>query len=133
MRVDPKTKEVTLTEIEYHELTNLPNPKSEVDFEDKFAKFLERKDAELGARTWSEEDLRELALYFYQSKNDDNQPKVDYNKFEKLFYDFCERNKGLHITSHDACMWFWKLGLNARKEQPEGGCSEEPNNLLSKM
>lgn len=44
------------------------------------------------------------------------QPEVDYNKFEKLFYDFCERNKGHHITSHDACMWFWELGLNARKE-----------------
>lgn len=45
------------------------------------------------------------------------QPEVDYNKFEELFYDFCERNKGHHITSHDACMWFWKLGLNARKEK----------------
>ena len=45
------------------------------------------------------------------------QPEVDYNKFEKLFDDFCERNKGHHITSHDACMWFWELGLNARKEE----------------
>ena len=44
------------------------------------------------------------------------QPEVDYNKFEKLFDDFCESNKGHHITSHDACMWFWELGLNARKE-----------------
>lgn len=46
----------------------------------------------------------------------DEQPEVDYNKFEKLFDDFCERNKGHHITFHDACMWFWKLGLNARKK-----------------
>lgn len=38
----------------------------EIDFEDKFAKFLERKDSELGAKSWSEEDLRELALYFYE-------------------------------------------------------------------
>lgn len=45
------------------------------------------------------------------------QPKVDYNKFEKLFNDFCERHKGHHITSHDACMWFWELGLNVRKEE----------------
>ena len=45
------------------------------------------------------------------------QPEVDYNKFEKLFDDFCERNKGHHITSHDACMWFWELGLKARKEE----------------
>ena len=44
------------------------------------------------------------------------QLEVDYNKFEKLFDDFCERNKGHHITSHGACMWFWELGLNARKE-----------------
>ena len=43
------------------------------------------------------------------------QPEVDYNEFEKLFKDFCERIKGHHITSHDACMWFWELGLNARK------------------
>lgn len=41
-------------------------------------------------------------------------PEVDYNEFEKLFSDFCERNKGHHITGHDACMWFWELGLNAR-------------------
>ena len=26
--------------------------------------------------------------------------------------------------------YFYELGLNARKEQPEGGCSEKPNNLL---
>ena len=45
------------------------------------------------------------------------QPEVDYNKFEKLFDDFCERNKGHHITSHDACMWFWELGLKARKDE----------------
>lgn len=44
------------------------------------------------------------------------QQEVDYNKFEKLFDEFCESNKGHHITSHDACMWFWELGLNARKE-----------------
>lgn len=44
------------------------------------------------------------------------QPEVDYNEFEKLFDDFCKRNKGHHITSHDACMWFWELGLNARKK-----------------
>lgn len=43
------------------------------------------------------------------------QPEVDYNKFEKLFDDFCERNKGHHITSHDACMWFWELGFKSRK------------------
>ena len=46
----------------------------------------------------------------------EEQPEVDYNKFEKLFDEFCESNKGHHITSHDACMWFWELGLNARKE-----------------
>lgn len=45
------------------------------------------------------------------------QPEVDYNKFEELFSDFCERNKGRHITSHDACMWFWELGVNARKKE----------------
>lgn len=44
------------------------------------------------------------------------QQEVDYNKFEKLFHDFCESNKGHHITSHDACMWFWELGLKGRKE-----------------
>lgn len=49
-------------------------------------------------------------------KPSEEQPKVDYNKFEKLFHDFCESNKGHHITSHDACMWFWELGLKGRKE-----------------
>lgn len=49
-------------------------------------------------------------------KPSEEQPKVDYNKFEKLFRDFCESNKGHHITSHDACMWFWELGLKGRKE-----------------
>lgn len=51
-----------------------------------------------------------------QSSLQQEQQEVDYNKFEKLFDEFCESNKGHHITSHDACMWFWELGLNARKE-----------------
>ena len=58
--------------------------------------------------------LAEVLLIIEQLKKE--QPKVDYNEFEKLFDDFCKRNKGHHITSHDACMWFWELGLNARKK-----------------
>ena len=56
--------------------------------------------------------LAEVLLIIEQLRKE--QPKVDYNEFEKLFADFCERNKGHHITGHDACMWFWELGLNAR-------------------
>ena len=41
--------------------------------------------------------------------------KVDYNEFEKLFDDFCKSSKGNHVTSHDACMWFWELGLKSQK------------------
>lgn len=57
------------------------------------------------------------ALILQLNSLQQEQPKVDYNEFEKLFADFCERNKGHHITSHDACMWFWELGLNVRKEE----------------
>lgn len=42
-----------------------------------------------------------------------------------------------HITDwpllKNTALHFFNLGLNARREQPEGGCSEKPNNLLSKM
>ena len=64
---------------------------------------------------WIEESEKRKAEPFLVIKEQEH-PKVDYNKFEKLFNDFCERNKGHHITGHDACMWFWELGLNARKE-----------------
>lgn len=53
---------------------------------------------------------------FIKARTSKEQSEVDYNKFEKLFDDYCERNKGHHITSRDACMWFWELGLKARKE-----------------
>lgn len=59
------------------------------------------------------EDMKMMVLDLIDSLQQE-QPEVDYNKFEKLFDDFCERNKGHHITAHDACMWFWELGLNAR-------------------
>lgn len=32
----------------------------------------------------------------------------------------------------DIARHFYELGLNAKKEQPEGGCSEKPNNLNGK-
>ena len=65
----------------------------EVEFEVKFAEFLERKDAELGAKSWSEDDLRELALYFYYGRNNDKQPEVDLEReirdyFSKWSFDY---------------------------------------------
>ena len=89
----------------------------EIDFEVKFAEFLERKDAELGAKAWSEEDLRELALYFYYSRNDDKHPEVDLEKEAIKFVqskEFIESKESpvLLIARH-----FYELGLNAGKEK----------------
>ena len=88
----------------------------EVSFEDKFAKFIEKKDAELGANTWSEEDLRELALYFYYGRNGDKQPEVD---LERDAVQFCF-DKGLNVTPYQAKMiasHFYELGLKVGKEE----------------
>lgn len=65
--------------------------------------------------------VKQLLLFFETPSNYNpdaivEQPKADYNEFEKLFDDFCERHKGDHVTGHDACMWFWELGISARKE-----------------
>ena len=35
------------------------------DFEYEFSHFVDMKDEELGATTWSEEDLRQLAEHFF--------------------------------------------------------------------
>lgn len=78
------------------------------------------KELNLATKTYEEQvafnNALEMVVEIIDSLQQE-QPEVDYNKFEKLFDDFCERNKGHHITSHDACMWFWELGLNARKEK----------------
>ena len=52
----------------FDSLPTVSQEQPEVEFEVKFAEFLERKDAELGAKSWSEDDLRELALYFYYGR-----------------------------------------------------------------
>lgn len=92
---------------------------------DKLKKYIENKrNVVCDGLDW--EDMDECQRYAVEHIDDilafidslqQEQPEVDYNKFEKLFDDFCERNKGHHITSHDACMWFWELGLNTRKEE----------------
>jgi len=99
-------------------IDSLQQEQLEVEFEVKFAEFLERKDAELGAKSWSEDDLRELALYFYYGRNDDKQPEVDlekeirnynvpFNDWERLTYNTLEA-----IARH-----FYALGLKARKKE----------------
>ena len=118
-------------------ITSLQQEQPEVDFEVKFAEFLERKDAELGAKSWSEDDLRELALYFYYGMNDDKQSEVDlenemeeseqswYNKAAEFWYKHCELNKtkDQRILILDAPTFtefvhdIYELGLNARKEE----------------
>lgn len=102
------------------------HPEQKMNFEVKFAEFLERKDAELGAKAWSEEDLRELALYFYYSRNDDEQPEVDLEEeLEKWRHDhfkgkrdgdyngeYLERESQLDLARH-----FYELRISARKEK----------------
>ncbi|MBO7071857.1 MAG: hypothetical protein J6W09_11280 [Bacteroidales bacterium] len=93
----------------------------EVDFEDKFAKFLERKDAELGANSWSEEDLRELAMYFYFDRNNKDQQEVDLKKEIQSFWNANALEYRLgHVADINFLAYtarhFYELGLNARKE-----------------
>lgn len=80
-------------------------------------KELADKNVKVGGGEWDAEISTYLSVLRLIDILQQEQPEVDYNKFEKLFDDFCERNKGHHITTHDACMWFWGLGLNARKEE----------------
>lgn len=81
----------------------LQQEQAEVEFEDKFANFLERKDAELGANSWSEEDLRELAEYFYFNNK---QPEVDLEKFTDKIKTFQGRYKHPEILSIKGAMAF---------------------------
>ena len=104
-------------------------PEQKIDFEVKFAEFLERKDSELGAESWSEDDLRELALYFYYGRNDNVQPEVDLEKEidDYIASNFSEAADGILLSDANRtelqitdvsqiARHFYELGLNARKK-----------------
>ena len=95
-------------------VASLQQEQPEVDFEVKFAEFLERKDAELGAKSWSEDDLRELALYFYYGRNNDKQSEVDLDKEVQEW-----KNKhgvvGMDNLWLGFALHFYELGFSARK------------------
>lgn len=99
-------------------IKELQQEQPKMDFEDKFAKFLERKDTELGVNSWSEEDLRELAMYFYFDKNNNKQQEVD---LEKEMEEYLGENwkDGTPIEVQDDMIkfarHFFELGKNARK------------------
>ena len=67
-----------------------------------------------------------------------DQPEVDIEKEiteHAINMPHCEFSHDSEDREHEEWAmkefrYFYELGLNARKEQPEGGCSEKPNNLL---
>ena len=90
MRIDPRTKEVTLTEIEYHELIN---PKPEVDLEKEVDKWRRDKNFD------KSQDVK------YSGENITRKSQID---IARHFYDLGRRASDItsDITSD----------INARKE-----------------
>lgn len=102
----------------------VPQAQPETDFEDKFAKFLEREDAKLGAKSWSEDDLRELAMYFYFDRNN-KQPEVELDAEIAIYLNRNVLNRINNsdiiedfttIEAGELAQYFYELGLSARKD-----------------